>query len=76
MVFEVGSITIAPRIIHKALFISEIVYIPQQYNVRRQGVLVSLVGTIASGLTWGGGVFISPLVALVKEIKIVTLAGF
>jgi hypothetical protein len=37
--------------------------------------LVSLVGTIASGLTWSGGVFVNPMIARVENLKIITLTG-
>ncbi|KAI0066396.1 monocarboxylate transporter [Artomyces pyxidatus] len=37
--------------------------------------LVSLVGTIGSGLTWSGSIFVSPLISVVPNLKVITLTG-
>ena len=36
---------------------------------------MSLVGAIAYGLTYGGSIFVNPLVMKVERIKFVTLSG-
>ncbi|OBZ78981.1 Monocarboxylate transporter 12 [Grifola frondosa] len=40
-----------------------------------QDALVSLVGTIGSGLTWSGSIFVNPLISRVENLKLVTLSG-
>lgn len=40
-----------------------------------QDALVSLVGAIGYGLTYGGGIFVNQLVMRVENIKLVTLFG-
>ncbi|KAG5645866.1 hypothetical protein DXG03_005208 [Asterophora parasitica] len=44
-------------------------------DAQRQDALVSLVGTIGSGLTWSGSIFVNPLVARVENLKAITLTG-
>ena len=36
---------------------------------------MSLVGTIGSGLTWAGCIFINPIIGHLGHIKLVSLAG-
>ncbi|KAF9064749.1 MFS general substrate transporter [Rhodocollybia butyracea] len=40
-----------------------------------QDALVSLVGSIGTGLTWSGSIFMNPLVTRVDQIRLVTFAG-
>ncbi|KAL5485184.1 hypothetical protein ACEPAI_7826 [Sanghuangporus weigelae] len=40
-----------------------------------QDALISLVGTLGYGLTWGGGIFVNPLIVRVKNLKLITLSG-
>lgn len=40
-----------------------------------QDALVSLVGAIATGLTWSGGIVVSPLMAKVQKVQWITLTG-
>ncbi|KAJ7451254.1 monocarboxylate transporter [Mycena galericulata] len=44
-------------------------------SARGNDALVSLVGTIGSGLTWSGGIFVYPLIARVESVKLITFAG-
>ncbi|KAL0579926.1 hypothetical protein V5O48_002097 [Marasmius crinis-equi] len=44
-------------------------------DAQGQDALVSLVGTIGSGLTWSGSIFVNPLMTRVKNVKLVSLAG-
>jgi hypothetical protein len=37
--------------------------------------LVSLVGSIGSGLTWSGGIIVSPLMSRVQHVQYITLSG-
>ncbi|KAA1467846.1 MFS general substrate transporter [Dentipellis sp. KUC8613] len=53
-------------------------YTSPQSNIKDgpgQDALVSLVGTIGSGLTWSGSIFVNPLIARVKNLKLITLSG-
>ncbi|KAJ7112329.1 hypothetical protein C8R44DRAFT_882703 [Mycena epipterygia] len=36
---------------------------------------VALVGTLDSGLTWSGRIFVNPVIARVKSVKLITLTG-
>ncbi|EKM54904.1 uncharacterized protein PHACADRAFT_197337 [Phanerochaete carnosa HHB-10118-sp] len=40
-----------------------------------QDALVSLVGTIGTGLTWSGSIFVNPLITRVKHIQWIMLSG-
>ncbi|EKM54905.1 uncharacterized protein PHACADRAFT_185733 [Phanerochaete carnosa HHB-10118-sp] len=44
-------------------------------NAQGQDALVSLVGTIGTGLTWSGGIFVNPLIARTQRIQWIMLAG-
>ncbi|RDB21688.1 putative transporter ESBP6 [Hypsizygus marmoreus] len=44
-------------------------------DAQRQDALVSLVGTIGSGLTWSGSIFVNPLIARLENLKLITLTG-
>ncbi|TDL26423.1 MFS general substrate transporter [Rickenella mellea] len=44
-------------------------------DAQGQDARVALVGTIGSGLTWGGSIFVNPLIARVKNTRIITLSG-
>jgi len=37
--------------------------------------LVAFVGTLAAGLTWGGSIFVNPIMARTKDPRKITLAG-
>lgn len=37
--------------------------------------LVAFIGTLAAGLTWGGSIFVNPLMARTKDLRWLTLAG-
>ncbi|KAJ7731423.1 major facilitator superfamily domain-containing protein [Mycena maculata] len=37
--------------------------------------VVALVGTIGSGLTWSGGLFVNPIIARVEGVKLITFIG-
>ncbi|KAK7058109.1 monocarboxylate transporter [Favolaschia claudopus] len=53
-------------------------YTSEQTNVpsaRGNDGVVSLVGTIGSGLTWSGGIFVNPILARVKSVKLITFGG-
>lgn len=45
------------------------------HDAKGQDALVSLVGTIGSGLTWSGGIFVNPLMAKVENLRFITLFG-
>ncbi|KAI0654437.1 MFS general substrate transporter [Cubamyces menziesii] len=40
-----------------------------------QDALVSLVGTIGSGLTWSGSVFVNPMIRRFDNVKLISLVG-
>ena len=40
-----------------------------------QDALVSLVGTIGSGLTWSGSIFVNPLIGRYDNVKLISLVG-
>jgi len=44
-------------------------------SARGNDALVSLVGTIGSGLTWSGGIFVNPMIARVESVKLITFIG-
>lgn len=44
-------------------------------DAQGQDALVALVGTLGYGLTWGGGIFVNPLIVRVKNLKLITLTG-
>ncbi|KAF7369838.1 Monocarboxylate transporter [Mycena sanguinolenta] len=44
-------------------------------SARGNDALVALVGTLGSGLTWSGGIFVNPIQARVESVKLVTFAG-
>ncbi|KAJ7697446.1 major facilitator superfamily domain-containing protein [Mycena rosella] len=44
-------------------------------GARGNDAVVSLVGTLGSGLTWSGGIFVNPLIARVESVKLITFAG-
>ncbi|KAI8990640.1 MFS general substrate transporter [Trametes punicea] len=50
---------------------------PNSNIVGAQGedALVSLVGTIGSGLTWSGSIFVNPLIGRVQNIKLISMGG-
>lgn len=53
-------------------------YTSPQSNIKDalgQDALVSLVGTIGTGLTWSGSIFVNPMIARTKNIKLITLSG-
>ncbi|KAJ3710677.1 monocarboxylate transporter [Lentinula raphanica] len=53
-------------------------YTSSQSNIKGaqgQDALVSLVGSIGTGLTWSGSIIMNPLIARIDNIKLVTLTG-
>ncbi|KAF8875252.1 major facilitator superfamily domain-containing protein [Mucidula mucida] len=53
-------------------------YTSPQSNIKdatSQYALVSLVGTLGSGLTWSGGIFVNPIMARTQRVKTITLLG-
>ncbi|KAL7285039.1 hypothetical protein ACG7TL_000130 [Trametes sanguinea] len=40
-----------------------------------QDALVSLVGTIGSGLTWSGSIFVNPMIRRFDNVKLISMAG-
>ena len=40
-----------------------------------QDALVSLIGTLGYGITWGGGIFVNPLIVRFRELRVITLTG-
>jgi MFS family permease len=45
---------------------------PQQLNNK---ALIAFVGTLGAGLTWGGSIFVNPLMTRVKDPRKLTLVG-
>jgi drug/metabolite transporter (DMT)-like permease len=41
----------------------------------KQGALIAFVGTLGAGLTWGGSIVVNPLMARVKDVRFLTVAG-
>ncbi|KAG9218640.1 hypothetical protein CCMSSC00406_0001246 [Pleurotus cornucopiae] len=53
-------------------------YTSEETNVvdaRGQDTLVALVGTIGSGLTWSGSIFVNPLMARIDNVRMISLVG-
>ncbi|KIM82234.1 hypothetical protein PILCRDRAFT_820618 [Piloderma croceum F 1598] len=53
-------------------------YTSPQSNIKDaqgQDALVSLVGSIATGLTWSGSIFVNPMIARFQNVKLITLSG-
>ncbi|KAJ7020173.1 MFS general substrate transporter [Mycena alexandri] len=53
-------------------------YTSEESNIpaaRGNDALVALVGTIGSGLTWSGGIFVNPIIARVESVKLITFVG-
>jgi MFS family permease len=44
-------------------------------NQLNSKALIAFVGTIGAGLTWGGSIYVNPLMARVKDPRRLTLAG-
>ncbi|KAJ6566433.1 MFS general substrate transporter [Mycena capillaripes] len=44
-------------------------------SARGNDAVVALVGTIGSGLTWSGGIFVNPIIARVENVKLITFIG-
>ncbi|KAI0338248.1 monocarboxylate transporter [Trametopsis cervina] len=44
-------------------------------DAKDQDALVSFVGTLGTGLTWSGSIFVNPLIARVKHIQLVMISG-
>lgn len=44
-------------------------------DAQGQDALVSLVGTIGTGLTWSGSIFVNPLIARTKHVQLIMLSG-
>ncbi|KAH9854291.1 MFS general substrate transporter [Lenzites betulinus] len=53
-------------------------YTSPETNIRGaqgQDALVSLVGTIGSGLTWSGSIFVNPMIGRFENVKLISLTG-
>ncbi|KAJ7461202.1 major facilitator superfamily domain-containing protein [Mycena latifolia] len=53
-------------------------YTSEESNIpaaRGNDAVVALVGTIGSGLTWSGGIFVNPIIARVESVKLITFVG-
>ncbi|KAJ6595197.1 MFS general substrate transporter [Mycena vulgaris] len=53
-------------------------YTSEESNIpsaRGNDAVVALVGTLGSGLTWSGGIFVNPLIARVESVKLITFVG-
>ncbi|KAJ7066311.1 MFS general substrate transporter [Mycena amicta] len=44
-------------------------------SARGNDAIVSLVGTLGSGLTWSGGIFVNPIMGRFKNLKLISLLG-
>ncbi|KAF9465457.1 major facilitator superfamily domain-containing protein [Collybia nuda] len=44
-------------------------------DAKQRDALVSLVGTIGSGLTWSGSIFVNPMIARTENLKLITITG-
>ncbi|KAJ7048330.1 major facilitator superfamily domain-containing protein [Mycena amicta] len=44
-------------------------------SARGNDAIVSLVGTLGSGLTWSGGIFVNPVMGRFENLKLLTLLG-
>ena len=44
-------------------------------NQLKSKALIAFVGTLAAGLTWGGSIFVNPLMARTKDPRKITFAG-
>ena len=44
-------------------------------NQLNSKALIAFVGTLGAGLTWGGSIFVNPLMARVRDPRGITLAG-
>src|SRR5271156_1574041 len=44
-------------------------------NQLNSKALIAFVGTLGAGLTWGGSIFVNPLMARVQDPRRITLAG-
>ncbi|EEB94473.1 hypothetical protein MPER_06705 [Moniliophthora perniciosa FA553] len=79
MIFHVMGINTTLGVFQRWVFIRfQEFYSSSRTNIKDaqgQDALVSLVGTIGSGLTWSGSIFVNPLIARVERIKYVALAG-
>ncbi|RPD82855.1 MFS general substrate transporter [Lentinus tigrinus ALCF2SS1-7] len=45
------------------------------HGAEGQDALVSLVGTIGSGLTWSGSIFVNPMIGKTDNVKLISLSG-
>jgi len=53
-------------------------YTSPQSNIKDgpgHDALVSLVGTIGSGLTWSGSIFVNPMISKIDNVKLITVSG-
>lgn len=44
-------------------------------DAQQRDAFVSLVGTIGSGLTWSGSIFVNPMIARTDNLKLITMTG-
>ncbi|KAH9935983.1 MFS general substrate transporter [Epithele typhae] len=44
-------------------------------DAQGQEALVSLVGTLGSGLTWSGSIFVNPMIGRMDNMKLISLSG-
>jgi hypothetical protein len=82
-VFQVSSAMIYPpgstnRVLIIIIITVQDFYTSPQSNIKDaqgQDALVSLVGSIATGLTWSGSIFVNPMIARFQNVKLITLSG-
>jgi hypothetical protein len=44
-------------------------------EAQSQGAWIAFVGTLGAGLTWGGSIVVNPLMARVKDVRLLTVTG-
>jgi hypothetical protein len=44
-------------------------------GARAQGAWIAFVGALGAGLTWGGSLFVNPLMARVRDVRWLTVTG-
>jgi hypothetical protein len=44
-------------------------------STQDQSAWIAFVGTLGAGLTWGGSVVVNPLMARVKDVRVLTIVG-
>ena len=44
-------------------------------EAQSQGALIAFVGTLGAGLTWGGSIAVNPMMARVRDVRLLTVTG-